>query len=110
MLNVQHSLIHHAHMLYVCVRGFVRVRVRVYVCAVGLTKDPKEYTDKNQPHANVALQMLKEGKIARSGDFIGYVICVGEGPVAQVLTYIHTMHSHIFFVHTTDNSLHVCYD
>lgn len=47
-----------------------------YVITKGLSKAPNEYPDaKNQPHLQVALAMMANGKAVNVGDHIPYVIC-----------------------------------
>jgi DNA polymerase alpha subunit A len=49
-----------------------------------LTKSPQEYPNpKAHPHVQVALKMQNQGKPARVGDFIPYVICEGDLPMAE---------------------------
>ncbi|KAJ3293855.1 DNA-directed DNA polymerase alpha catalytic subunit pol1, partial [Borealophlyctis nickersoniae] len=51
-----------------------------YVINKNLTKNPDEYADKkSQPHVQVAMRMKSQGKAAKIGDTIPYVICQGDG-------------------------------
>jgi DNA polymerase alpha subunit A len=53
------------------------VPIDEYVVTKGMNKSVKDYPDaKSQPHLQVALAMLKEGKAVNTGDHIPYVICV----------------------------------
>lgn len=60
-----------------------RVPLEQYVISKQLSKHPSEYNEKNaQAHVAVALQLISQGKVVRSGDTVPYVIC--EGPQSQV--------------------------
>jgi DNA polymerase elongation subunit (family B) len=53
------------------------VPVDQWVITRGLNKAPKDYPDaKNQPHLQVAIAMLQQGKTVNVGDHVPYVICV----------------------------------
>ena len=53
------------------------VPIDEFVVTKGMNKSVKDYPDaKSQPHLQVALAMLKEGKTVNTGDHIPYVICV----------------------------------
>ena len=55
------------------------LKLEDYVITKGLTKAPEDYPDgKGQPHVQVALRMMKAGKIVRAGEHIPYVICKGD--------------------------------
>jgi DNA polymerase alpha subunit A len=61
-----------------------KIPLKKYVITKGLSKAPNEYPDANgQPHVQAALQMISMGKTVRVGDFIPYVVCEGEGPMAK---------------------------
>jgi DNA polymerase alpha subunit A len=49
-----------------------------------LSKHPEQYNDASiQPHVQVALRMKANGKSARIGEHIGYIICEGSESLAQ---------------------------
>lgn len=55
------------------------VPIAKYVITKSLTKNPEEYADKkNQPHVQVAMHMKSQGKAAKNGDIIPYIICKGS--------------------------------
>lgn len=61
-----------------------KIALEKFIITKGLTKSPKEYSDaKNMPHVKVALELLAQGKVVRQGDFIPYIICEGDAPMAQ---------------------------
>lgn len=61
-----------------------KVPLEKYIITKGLTKAPKDYADaKTQPHVQVALNLLTQGKTVRQGDFIPYVITEGDNPLAE---------------------------
>ena len=52
------------------------IPIESFVITKGLNKSPHDYPDvKGQPHLQVALTMLKQGKTVNVGDHIPYVIC-----------------------------------
>jgi len=54
-----------------------RLPLEGYVITKGLNKAPQDYPDaKGQPHLQVALGMLKQGKTVNVGDHVPYVICL----------------------------------
>lgn len=64
-----------------------RYDLGVFVITKGLAKAPADYPDKHtQPHVQVALRMLHQGKSVRAGEIIPYVICeavAGEQPAQR---------------------------
>ena len=52
------------------------VELEKYIIRKGLNKSPKDYPDaKSQPHLQVAMALLKQGKPVNTGDHIEYIIC-----------------------------------
>lgn len=52
------------------------IPIEQWVITRGLNKAPKDYPDaKNQPHLQVAIAMLQQGKTVNVGDHVPYVIC-----------------------------------
>lgn len=63
-----------------------KVPIEQYIIRKGLTKDPKEYSDKkNQPHVQVALRMISKNKSVKALDTVPYLICSDgtENPATQ---------------------------
>ncbi|KAL5269166.1 hypothetical protein ACHWQZ_G002851 [Mnemiopsis leidyi] len=53
-----------------------QIPLQKFVIHKSLTKSPSDYPDKkSQPHVQVALRMISEGKRVVSGDVVEYVIC-----------------------------------
>ena len=53
-----------------------KVELEKYIIRKGLNKSPKDYPDaKSQPHLQVAMALLKQGKPVNTGDHIEYIIC-----------------------------------
>ena len=60
-----------------------QVSLDKFIITKGMTKAPKDYPDaRNQPHVQVALQLLSKGKNVKAGDFIDYIVCEGDSPIA----------------------------
>jgi DNA polymerase alpha subunit A len=61
-----------------------RVALQKFIITKSLSKLPQNYPDaKSQPHVQVALKMQSAGKHVGVGQHIPYVICRGDGPIAQ---------------------------
>jgi DNA polymerase alpha subunit A len=61
-----------------------RVALQKFIITKSLSKLPQNYPDaKTQPHVQVALKMQSAGKHVGVGQHIPYVICRGDGPIAQ---------------------------
>lgn len=61
-----------------------KLPLEMYITTKGLTKNPEDYPDKqNQAHVMVAFEMIKAGQTVRAGDHIPYVICEGDGNIAE---------------------------
>jgi len=53
-----------------------KIPVEKYIINKGLTKDPSKYADKkHQPHVQVALRMIANGKSVKALDTIPYIVC-----------------------------------
>jgi len=64
------------------------VAIEEYVVTKGMNKAVKDYPDaKSQPHLQVALAMLAEGKPVNVGDHIPYVICVDHAKPVQEASF-----------------------
>jgi DNA polymerase alpha subunit A len=61
-----------------------RIALQKFIITKSLSKLPQNYPDaKTQPHVQVALKMQAAGKHVGVGQHIPYVICKGDGPIAQ---------------------------
>jgi DNA polymerase alpha subunit A len=61
-----------------------KVPLEKFIITKGMTKALKDYPDaKNLPHIKVAQELQAKGKQVRVGDFIPYIICEGDAPMAQ---------------------------
>jgi len=76
-----------------------------------LSKNPEEYTDKkSQPHVQVALRMKARGGVAKAGEVITYVFCLGsDGKTSKSAQADHAFHPDEFRRKDSGLKIGTCY-